>query len=147
MRDRISGLGIGIVFGLTLCWAGMAAPDIIRNALLFEDSYLFLMFGSAVATAALGLRLVRGRAPAPTEPLARRHIVGSVIFGAGWGIADACPGPIAAQIGTGVGWAVFTLAGTVAGVWVFLRQSERDSEPATDVVERRPTPEVVSIRT
>jgi uncharacterized membrane protein YedE/YeeE len=148
MRVAITALGVGLVFGLTLCWAGMPSPEVLREALLLENSYLFLMFGSAVATASLGLWAVRGRAPRPArEAIERRHIAGSVLFGIGWGVADACPGPIATQIGMGVGWAGFTLVGTVAGVWLFLRRSERETEPATDRLESRPIPEVVSIRT
>ncbi|HEX6388526.1 MAG TPA: DUF6691 family protein [Solirubrobacteraceae bacterium] len=150
MRDRSAGLAIGVVFGLILCWAGMAAPDVIRGALLFEDSYLYLMFASAVATSSAGLWLVGRKDPARTprrEPVQRRHVTGSVLFGVGWGVADACPGPIATQVGMGVGWALFILAGTVAGVWLYLRRSEPDSEPAADRLESRPTAEVVSIRT
>ena len=59
MRPRLAGLGVGLVFGVVLAWSGMMSPDVIRNALLFEDSYLFLFFGSAVATAGIGLRLLR----------------------------------------------------------------------------------------
>jgi hypothetical protein len=150
MRERTGGLAIGLVFGLMLCWAGMSSPVVLREALLLENSYLFLMFGSAVATASLGLWLVGRRDServARREPVQRRHIVGSLLFGVGWGVADACPGPIATQVGMGVGWALFTLAGTVTGVWLFLRRSERETEPAVDRVETRPTPEVVSIST
>ena len=59
--QRASGFVIGLVFGVTLVWTGMTSPDVIREALLFEDSYLFLFFGSAVLTSVIGLRLVRGR--------------------------------------------------------------------------------------
>src|SRR3954453_19746154 len=101
-RQRGAGFAVGIVFGAMLCWTGMTSPDVIREALLFQDSYLFLFFGSAVITSAIGLRLVRGRTAPLTgarvdwEPvkLQRRHVVGSLVFGVGWGIADACPGPI-----------------------------------------------------
>ena len=61
MRSRIAGAAIGLVFGITLCWSGMSSPDVIRGALLFEHSYLFLFFASAVGTAALGLALLRRR--------------------------------------------------------------------------------------
>ncbi len=147
MRDRIAGLGVGLVFGLMLCWAGMASPDVIRGALLFEDSYMYLMMASAVGTAALGLRLVRGRAPAPDEAPQRRHVTGGLLFGLGWGIADACPGPIATQVGMGIGWSLLILAGTVTGVWLYQRQMGRETEPAADRAESRPTGEVVSIST
>jgi uncharacterized membrane protein YedE/YeeE len=140
MRTRVAGGLIGVVFGLTLCWSGMADPDVIRGALLFEDSYLFLMFAAAVGTATVGLyvlRRVRARALLTDEPIAwsperpeRRHVVGSLMFGLGWGVSAACPGPIAAQVGQGIPWALFTLAGAVAGVYVFLRSSRVETEPA-----------------
>ena len=48
----------------------------------------------------------------------REHIVGSVLFGTGWAVADACPGPIAAQLGQGVPWALATAAGLMFGVYL-----------------------------
>ena len=53
----------------------------------------------------------------------RRHIAGSVLFGTGWAVADVCPGPIAAQLGQGVPWALATTAGLVLGIWLFVRRS------------------------
>ena len=139
---QVAGALVGVVFGVTLSWSGMAAPDVIRGALLFQHAYLFLMFASAVLTATVGLALLRrfrDRAAltgAPLtyarEPTARRHVTGSLLFGLGWGVADACPGPVAAQIGQGVPWAVFTLAGVAGGVWLFLRRGARETEPAAD---------------
>jgi uncharacterized protein len=136
---RAAGAVVGVVFGITLCWTGMSSPNVIRDALLFHDSYLFLFFGSAVLTSAIGLRLVRGRrAPLTGERvdwrnphIERRHIVGSLVFGLGWGIADACPGPIATQLGMGIWWSVFTLAGVLIGVRIFLRRAE-ETEPASE---------------
>ena len=140
MAARVAGGLIGVAFGFTLCWSGMADPDVIRGALLFEHAYLFEMFAAAVLTASVGLHLLRrlrSRAVLTDEPIAwepqqpqRRHIVGSLLFGLGWGLAAACPGPIAAQVGEGVPWALFTLAGVAAGVWVFLRRGAAETEPA-----------------
>src|ERR671910_3517535 len=145
MRARVLGLLIGVVFGVVLCWSGMISPVVIREALLFEDSYLFLFFAAAVATATLGqlvVRRVMRTALLTNRPVAwsfgrpeRRHIVGSAIFGLGWGVADACPGPIAAQVGQGIWWAVFTLAGVIIGVRLFLRPSEAgETEPPSERV-------------
>ena len=127
---RLAGLLVGLVFGVVLCWSGMSDPDVIRGALLFEESYLFLFFASAVLVATVGVRLLRGRRSLLTReridwrstPVQRRHIAGSVLFGTGWALADACPGPIATQLGQGIVWSLFTLAGVVAGIWVFLRR-------------------------
>ena len=144
-RKRVTGALIGIVFGVTLCWSGMSSPVVIQKALLFEQSYLFLFFASAVVTAAIGLRVLRARrqrallvsAPltwAPERP-ERRHIAGALIFGLGWGVADACPGPIATQVGQGIGWALFTLAGVACGVYAFQRRTAVETEP-----EAQPAP-------
>ena len=127
---RLAGLLVGVVFGVVLCWSGMSDPDVIRGALLFEQSYLFLFFASAVLVATVGTRLIRGRRSLLTReridwrstPVERRHIAGSVLFGTGWALADACPGPIATQLGQGIVWSLFTLAGVVVGIWVFLRR-------------------------
>jgi uncharacterized protein len=127
---RLSGLLVGLVFGVVLSWSGMSDPDVIRGALLFEESYLFLFFASAVLVATVGIRLLRGRRSLLTReridwrstPVQRRHIAGSVLFGTGWALADACPGPIATQLGQGIVWSLFTLAGVVVGIWVFLRR-------------------------
>jgi uncharacterized membrane protein YedE/YeeE len=130
-RTRIAGLAIGIVFGVVLSWSGMSDPDVIRHALLLEDAYLYGFFASAVVTAAIGLQLVRRyqrRAVLTGGPVGwrqeqpqRRHIVGSLIFGLGWGVSCACPGPIATQIGQGIPWA-------------FLRREQPETEPACDPV-------------
>lgn len=138
----LAGAAIGIVFGIVISWSGMVSPEIIRHALLLEQSYLFLMFASAVATASLGLALLRRRERAALltgerlsygrDEVQRRHIAGSLAFGIGWAISDACPAPIAAQIGQGVPWAVFTLTGVAFGVWLFLRRGAAETEPAAD---------------
>ena len=129
--QRLAGFGVGVVFGVMLSWTGMASPEVIRDALLFQDSYLYLMFASALATAFVGTRVLRARRvralltgdtvswsvdrPQP------RHIWGSLLFGIGWAIAGACPGPIATQLGQGVAWSLFTLTGMFVGVAIFLR--------------------------
>jgi uncharacterized protein len=133
MRSRPLALAVGVVFGVVLSWSGMTSPDVIRGALLFEDSYLFLFFASAVATASIGLLLLRraGRVTWTPERIERRHITGSFIFGIGWGVADACPGPIMTQIGQGIAWGLPLLAGVLLGVYLFVRRSE-ETEPASE---------------
>jgi uncharacterized membrane protein YedE/YeeE len=150
MRPKLAALVVGVVFGVTLSWTGLSSPEVIRDALLFKSAYLFLFFGSAVATAFVGLRVLRARRERAilvdkpvrwkAEPPQRRHVVGSVLFGTGWAIAGACPGPIATQLGQGVGWSVFTIAGLVTGIALYLRrQAAGQAEPASSL-EPSPTP-------
>jgi uncharacterized membrane protein YedE/YeeE len=139
-RERVLGALIGVIFGFTLCWTGMSDPDVIRGALLFESSYLYLFFASAVAVAAIGLqvlRRVRGTEWV-TEPPERRHVKGALLFGLGWGVTGACPGPIAAQVGQGILWSAPIVVGVVIGVRLFQRQGARETEPACDVAEAEP---------
>jgi uncharacterized protein len=129
----LSSFVVGAVFGLTLAWSGMTNPDVLRDGLLFKDAYLMLFFASALATAFVGLRILKlreSRALLTGERVSwttvkpqRRHVVGSVLFGVGWATADVCPGPIAAQLGQGVPWALATLAGLVLGLLAFSRRN------------------------
>jgi uncharacterized protein len=137
MGTRGAGLLVGIAFGVVLAWSGVMSPDVIRSALLFEDSYLFLFFGSAVATASAGLFLLRRRGRVTWTPLRpeRRHVRGALMFGVGWGVSDACPGPVAAQLGQGIWWAVWTLIGVGVGVFLYLRKGE-ETEPASEASAR-----------
>lgn len=135
---------IGLAFGFVLSWSGMSDPDVIRRGLLFEEAYLFLLFFSAMATATAGVRLLRAvhaRALVTGERIGwerlqpeRRHVVGSVLFGLGWSIADACPGPIAAQLGQGVLWSVPTITGVAIGIKLHLAQRRR-SELSADALQ------------
>jgi len=137
MRVNVAVFVIAAVFGTALCWTGMTSPEVIRGALLFKDSYLFLFFGSAVATAFVGLRILRAtreRAILVNRPIPwarqrpeRRHVTGAFIFGLGWGICDACPGPIATQLGMGIAWGIPTAVGLGVGVWVYMRRQEQEA--------------------
>ena len=132
---RRAALAFGAVFGFVLSWSQTTQPDRIQDMLLLKDPYLYLMLGSAVAVGTIGTRLLRRRgfrALVTGERISwetlrpqRRHVVGSAIFGAGWAVSDACPGPIAAQLGQGFAWALFTAVGVIIGVELHLRRQER----------------------
>ena len=144
---RLAAALVGVAFGFLLSWGQATDPDQIRAMLLLDDAYLYLMLGSGVVVATIGVRLLtraRARALVTGEPLSlerlrpeRRHVVGSALFGAGWAISDACPGPIAAQLGQGFAWSLFTLAGVVIGVALYLRRQERPHPAGAAAVTTR----------
>jgi uncharacterized membrane protein YedE/YeeE len=115
-----------VAFGFWLAWTRMTDFDQIVGALLLRRAYLWLMFATGVATAAVGLQALRRfhvRTLATGVPVSwqtvrpqRRHLVGGALFGIGWALAGVCPGPIAAQLGQGRWSALFTLAGVFAGI-------------------------------
>jgi uncharacterized membrane protein YedE/YeeE len=135
MGVRAAAGGFGVVFGFAISWGQFTDPDRIRDMLLLSDPYLYLMMGTAVAIGYAGSRalqrfharvlLTGERVDLAKERPARRHVLGAAIFGLGWGIADTCPGPIAAQLTQGVLWSLFTIAGVVIGILLYLRAQEK----------------------
>ncbi len=135
MRARLAAGGFGIAFGFLITWGQFSDPARIREMLLLEDPYLYLMMASAIAVAFVGLvvlRRRRARTLLTGEPiilerskLERRHIVGAATFGLGWAITASCPAPVAAQLAEGVGWSLLTLAGILIGVELYLRGQDR----------------------
>jgi uncharacterized membrane protein YedE/YeeE len=136
---KLIGFLFGAGFGFMLGWARLTDYDVIRNMLLFRELDLYFMMGAAMATAAIGARLLRrlGARSLVGTPVAwsltrpsANHVYGSILFGVGWGIAGTCPGPIAAQLGRGQASALFTVVGVLAGVALYgyaKARSERGS--------------------
>lgn len=141
MQVRLVVGAIGALFGFVLAWSGMANPDVIRAGLLLDDVYLYGLFATALATSTVGIRLLRRyrvRSLLTHEPITwstlrpgRRHVVGSALFGIGWGISGACPGPIAAQLGGGALWSLATLAGVFVGIKLYLLREGAPAPAAT----------------
>ena len=94
--------------------------------LLLNEPHAFLTMGSAVAIAAIGVRVLKlsnARCIVTGEPVdwsveqpRTRHVAGSILFGIGWTVAGTCPGPVAAMIGEGRLAGVAVVLGLLAGV-------------------------------
>jgi uncharacterized membrane protein YedE/YeeE len=139
MTAKLVGLSIGVGFGFIISCAGVTDPSVIRDMLLLRDAHVFLLMGSAIAAAAFGvrvLRLLRLRSIVTHEPIDwtaapihSRHVVGSVIFGAGWSVACTCPGPVAAMIGQGRIAGLIVGAGLISGIALKHRLDARPTIP------------------
>jgi uncharacterized membrane protein YedE/YeeE len=126
MSVRLVGLLFGVGFGFLMAWAGLSEATVIRNMLLLREPHVFLLMGSAIVVAAVGLRALRAfrvRALVTGDPIEwtlerpqARHVLGSVLFGAGWSLAGTCPGPVAAMVGQGRLSGLFVAGGLLAGV-------------------------------
>src|SRR5262245_8085664 len=139
MKLRVAALVLGVVSGFTVSWARMTDPRTFHAMLSLDSPRIYLLMVSAVAAAFVGARLLRGRRALLTgEPInwagarpTRSHVVGSVLFGIGWGISEACPGPTAAALGAGRVLALAVAAGVLAGVKLqpsLARAAERAAE-------------------
>ncbi|CAB3662801.1 MULTISPECIES: DUF6691 family protein [Achromobacter] len=123
--------GSGLVFGLGLIISGMANPAKVLGFLdlagAWDPSLAFVMGGAVLVTAAGFALLRRRRASLSGEPLRWptatrvdvRLAVGSLAFGAGWGLAGFCPGPALVAASAGVSEALIFVAAMVAGMAIF----------------------------
>ncbi|WEX86879.1 YeeE/YedE family protein [Sinorhizobium garamanticum] len=118
----------GTIFGLGLALSGMLNPARVRGFLDVArdwDPTLAFVLGGAVAVSAIGMSLARWiRKPLlderfhlpETQLIDRRLIVGSAIFGVGWGMVGLCPGPAVASLSLGLPATILFLAAMFAGM-------------------------------
>ncbi len=121
-------LMVGTFLGITFTKSEVVRWQRVQDMFLLQDPHLYLIIGSGVAVAMLGMFIIRKRSASDIysqpiqykpKPFHKGVILGGMTFGAGWAITGACPGPIYAQLGSGVGPAVFTYAGALAGIYLY----------------------------
>jgi hypothetical protein len=127
MRNLIY-MGLGIVFGLALTKGEAISWFRIQEMFHFESIHMYGIFMTAVPVGAISL-LVIGRFNIKTidgdpirQPKKYYHhgiIIGGLIFGFGWALTGACPGPLYAQIGGGYLVTIITFLSAVLGTWVY----------------------------
>ena len=129
--ERVSEFVVGLLFGLGLILAGMTDPSKVIGFLdlagAWDPSLAFVM-GGAILVGVFAFTAARRRTTnffggamqlPTTRDIDLRLIGGSVLFGAGWGLAGFCPGPAIVSVGAGQPKAiVFTLA-MLLGMVVF----------------------------
>jgi uncharacterized membrane protein YedE/YeeE len=95
---------------------------------LFKEAYMYLIIGSAIATAAISVLLIKyfkvktldkKEIAINSKALNKGTVIGGVMFGIGWAMTGACAGPIFAQIGVGEWAAISTLIGAVLGTYSY----------------------------
>ena len=122
MKNISAGL-LGVLFGIVLTKSEVNSWFRIQDMFYFRDPMLYLIIGSAVAVGMLGLFVVRKfssqQFDISEKPLNKGTMIGGFIFGVGWFITGACPGPIFSQIGAGAFPAVVTLLGALFGAFVY----------------------------
>lgn len=124
----IKFLILGIVFGIVMAKSEAISWFRIQEMFRLQSFHMYGVIGSAVAVGIISVWLIKkfniktiyGE---PIEFVTRKfnkgNIIGGLLFGAGWAITGACPGPLFAQIGTGAVVIVITLISAVAGTWVY----------------------------
>jgi uncharacterized protein len=123
---------LGTIFGVVLVQGEIVSWFRIYEMFRFEAFHMYGVMASALAVAAtslwalrrFGVRAIDGgpiAVPAKTMDTGVRYIAGGTIFGLGWGVTGACPGPLVAQIGAGATVMVVAAASALAGTWTYGR--------------------------
>jgi len=121
---------LGIAFGIVLTRSEVVSWFRIQEVFRFQSFRMYGIIGSAIATAAATVALIKrvklkaisGEIIAiPSKELGSgvRYAVGGTIFGLGWALTGACPGPLFALIGNGVSVMVAAVLSALAGTWVY----------------------------
>lgn len=123
-------LALGIVFGVILIKSEVVSWFRIQEMFRFQGFHMYGILGSAVAVAALSMAIIRKLElrtvtgepiTIPEKEMGRgyRYGIGGGMFGLGWALTGACPGPILALIGYGVWPFLFVLASALVGTWAY----------------------------
>ncbi|MBU3670957.1 MAG: YeeE/YedE family protein [Sinobacteraceae bacterium] len=137
--NRLSEFLIGLIFGWGLLISGMTDPGKVLGFLdvtgAWDPSLAFVM-GGAVLVSVVGFALAKKRARSflgtamhlPTaRDIDRRLILGSLTFGAGWGLAGFCPGPALVALGAGIPKAALFVLAMVAGMLIYEMLDQRSA--------------------
>jgi uncharacterized membrane protein YedE/YeeE len=121
---------LGIAFGIVLTRSEVLSWFRIQEMFRFQSFRMYGIIGSAIVTAALsvallkklGLKSATGEAiSTPRKELGSgvRYATGGTIFGLGWALTGACPGPLFALIGNGVLVMIAAVLSALAGTWFY----------------------------
>ncbi len=119
---------MGVFFGVVLVKSEVVRWQRVHDMFLFREAHMYLIITTGIIVAALAMQVIK-RAGIKTwdgqtiqykpKPFHKGVILGGMIFGAGWAITGACPGPIYAQIGAGAWMALATLGGAMLGMFAY----------------------------
>lgn len=126
--SNLKYLFVGVVFGIVFVKAEIVSWFRIQEMFRFDSFHMYGVIGSAVAVGLVSVLLIKrfdirtlsGESVSIADKaFDKGQILGGVLFGIGWAITGACPGPLFAQIGAGYTAVAVTLLSAIAGTWVY----------------------------
>ncbi|MDP2387747.1 MAG: YeeE/YedE thiosulfate transporter family protein [Bacteroidota bacterium] len=119
---------VGLLFGVIFVKAEIISWFRIQEMFRMESFHMYGVIGSAVAVGILSVFLIKKfniktiygeEVEFKAKTFNKGHIIGGFMFGLGWAMTGACPGPLFAQIGTGATVIAVTLFSAIAGTWIY----------------------------
>lgn len=124
----------GILFGIVLVKAEIISWYRIQEMFRFQSFHMYGVIGSAVIIGLISTVIIKKfnvktiygeKIDFHKKPFNKGQVFGGLLFGLGWGITGACPGPLYAQIGTGATVAIVTLLSAILGTWCYGKVREK----------------------
>lgn len=130
VRELVPYAAVGVLLGVVMVKSEVIFWQRIQEMFRFESFHMYGVLGAAFATAFASLQLLKrfgARAAsgdmvrlAPKEmKKGHRYWIGGAMFGAGWALCGACPGPLFALIGSGRTVYVITAVAALLGTWTY----------------------------
>lgn len=129
-RRLVGYVVLGTWFGIVLTKSQVVSWFRVQEMFRFQSFYMFGMLGSAVLVAGVSIELIRrfqvktldgDQIVIPPKVLGRgyRYVLGGTVFGIGWALTGACPGPLFALVGAGVSVILVSVVAALAGTWAY----------------------------
>lgn len=118
----------GILFGIILIKSEVISWFRIQEMFRLQSFHMFGVIGSAIVVGIISVFIIKkfkirsiDGEPIHLEPkkFSKGQVYGGLLFGFGWALTGACPGPLFAQIGTGATVIIVTLFSAIVGTWVY----------------------------
>ncbi len=125
---NIKFLILGAIFGIILIKSEVVSWFRIQEMFRFQSFHMYGIIGSAIIIGAisiliikkLNIKTIKGETINPTaKPFQKSNLIGGVIFGLGWALIGACPGPLYALVGAGNTIIILPIIGAFIGVLIY----------------------------
>jgi uncharacterized protein len=121
---------VGVLFGIVITKGEVISWFRIQEMFRFQGVHMFGVFATALPTAILTVQLLKRRVgrtlrgeriSIPEKPFGSgiRYGAGGVLFGLGWALTGACPGPLFALLGSGATVIAVSIVSALAGTWTY----------------------------
>jgi len=130
LRGLVPFFFIGVLFGIVLTKSEVISWFRIQEMFRLQSFHMYGIIGSAVATAMIGFQVIKrlrlrtlDGEPIVIPPKAMgkgvRYWAGGTIFGLGWSLIGACPGPLFALLGHGITVMIVGISSALLGTWCY----------------------------
>jgi uncharacterized membrane protein YedE/YeeE len=127
-------LSVGVLFGIVLVKSEAISWFRIQEMFRFEAFHMYGIIGSAIFVSLVSILLIKRFKvksidhkviSVPDKQFHWGNVYGGLIFGLGWAITGACPGPLFAEMGSGYLVIIVTFLSAIAGTWVYGKLREK----------------------